>query len=158
MLIMLMHWVVAVAHREARGTVKQLNQPFGPNLHHCKGGIHRYAKAPPPHSSRQVLFFLKLALLLRICMRRERGGAHTRSSRVSQQPRQLLGVTHFPLLCEFSLPLRTLEGPQNKKKKKKKKNPVVYVHFISPPPLSEEDLDGAPSREQHIIFSCQAFC
>lgn len=57
MLIIPMHWVVAIDHREARGTVKQLNQPFGPNLHHCKDGVHRYAKAPPPHSSRQVLFF-----------------------------------------------------------------------------------------------------
>lgn len=39
-------------------------------------------------------------------------------SGVSPRPHLLLGVTHFPLLCEFPLPLRTLEGPQNKKNKR----------------------------------------
>lgn len=35
----------------------------------------------------------------------------------------------FPLLCEFSLPLWTLEGPQNKKKKKKKPVGLCTLHI-----------------------------
>lgn len=71
MLIMLMRGVLkvnAIDHREGRGKVKQLKQPFGLKLLHFKDDVHRYAKAPPLYSSCQV-FFLKLVLLLRICMR-----------------------------------------------------------------------------------------
>lgn len=76
--------------------------------------------------------------------------AHMRARylRVSQQPHLLLGVTHFPCSTSFS----SLVDPRGSKK------PVVYVHFISQQQSSEGDLDRYPSREQHIIFSCQAFC
>lgn len=120
MLIMLMHGVLkvnAIDHREARGKVKKLKQPFGPNLHRCKDDVHRYAKAPPPYSSRQVFFSEVSAPVAYLYASRARRSAHAVLEGLSTAP--IASRCHsFPLLCEFSLPLRTLEGPQNKKKKK----------------------------------------
>lgn len=102
------------------------------------GGLSRgcpvFRDSPLWEGSASVLFtwsvfFLKRALLVRVCMRRERGGALTRSSRVSQQPHLLLGVTHFPCSARFHFLRRALEGPRNKKGKEKKKSPPQNLWF-----------------------------
>lgn len=66
---------------------------------------------------------------MRICTRRECGGALSRSLRASQQPHLLLGVTHFSSSVSFLFLCRALRGHKIQRRRRKK-NPVVYVHFM----------------------------